>query len=1380
MRTNPFSTALALILTGFMGYALSAVSLGRQYQFGFENGNLIRNWSFENLGDYWFDETNASTHFLAKRDNITAVSGSYVAKYSGSNTGTATTNAFIGDPFPIEANATYTFSYYVKTSGNTANVQPFIWFYSSRDIYSTYLGTGAGVAYPVNADWTFYSYSFTTPDKTYFARFSLMQLLSGQGGTFYFDDLILEKGSAPTSRTAVRELVGFTNDLGQMVQSWSKVAGGGSNQATRDYLVKANDYDAKRRLTRSYSIYPRSSSPNFDPAYFTHSLEYEPPGKEGMGFANSPKVEYWDEPGDPVSAVYLAGMAWGAKSVKSGSYYVDSFTAPANPEAEPSDDAERKYLFSWSKDEEDRYSLSWTNRRGEVEQVAAKLNTSWAYNRYEYFPDGNLKKILTPLDVPGNEASQEFRQVINYNSLGEVTSIYTKDKGLRTFWRDRYGKLRFARHESQPAGQFDYTDYDFLDRPMAMGTQILSPFAASMADDRSTASTVKSEQRGILYDDLANFTARTGLALSDIIPGKTLGVNGEGRVVCTYNFNRDVALSALAAKDKFVATFYNYNAKGEVTDIFKYIGPIKDPVKRIHKVVLTRDGRHRISGVVLQDNQASPATLLSETYKFDELGRVIAIAKANGESLAKYEFHPWGGLKSVHLGGTTNTVLKGTHIEYTYNSQGWVSEAKATRQETGEIFYDQFLGYDGKAINAASIPAPLQGKFDGSISQQVYRFANDIKPLGPVRAVNYLYDEADRMLVADGRKNSNAEPLPSASGPIDYAALQFTDTQDMDSRMSYDPVGRILTNQSGVATADRATYRYQTNSYKLDGVTGKLSDRSNRDASKAGNFSYDGRGRMTGDLSKKLTIRYGWDEMPLEFVMDMGDSLVSDFNFYDFEGTRVSRVHAQTKVKQFVPIFMGDIALIVKAPVPAAAISAKPVASISDVNILADGDRRWEEQYNATGALATSSGRTGVFGVTAQIGEILPNGSYRYFVKNAQGSTMRSVGENGEFQNAESNTLDYLAYGESRALKQGSTGDVLRKFVGKEFEQTTGLYAMGARWMDPQLGSFITPDPMAQYANPYSYTGGNPINRTDPTGLSDVTGHPPILEDVNIKGKGDYPETPNAPTLTFGGFAQNTFGRNGTPLYTSRQIEGVDPIKLDNSPDSRVYGGPEVMDFNEMAEMMAMLQLLAEALDVADNAPIPTVTMTTDKHSTSTPTLAPISGKDVDQIADASLKNFAATIGNFSGTGLASKAYRGLRTIGSKTIGKAVAAMLKEGGKAAKGTGRLFLGASGAAEGAFEGATASTRAFWVGEDGFAAARASGSEVLRLTPQAESMLNAGNPGLMFEESAAWAKGATGTAKGFIGTGSGYTFYNYELPQLLKNMDNGTLQMIEISY
>jgi RHS repeat-associated protein len=69
------------------------------------------------------------------------------------------------------------------------------------------------------------------------------------------------------------------------------------------------------------------------------------------------------------------------------------------------------------------------------------------------------------------------------------------------------------------------------------------------------------------------------------------------------------------------------------------------------------------------------------------------------------------------------------------------------------------------------------------------------------------------------------------------------------------------------------------------------------------------------------------------------------------------------------------------------------------------------------------------------------------------------------------------------------TGTVVRFRLGsQEYDQETGLYHLGARYYDPQLGRFMSEDPsgIAGGLNLYTYAGNDPVDRHDPTGLDDL------------------------------------------------------------------------------------------------------------------------------------------------------------------------------------------------------------------------------------------------------------------------------------------------------
>jgi RHS repeat-associated protein len=59
-------------------------------------------------------------------------------------------------------------------------------------------------------------------------------------------------------------------------------------------------------------------------------------------------------------------------------------------------------------------------------------------------------------------------------------------------------------------------------------------------------------------------------------------------------------------------------------------------------------------------------------------------------------------------------------------------------------------------------------------------------------------------------------------------------------------------------------------------------------------------------------------------------------------------------------------------------------------------------------------------------------------------------------------------------------------FGGKEWDSELGLYWMGVRLYDPVAGQFTSRDALEQYRNPYSFTGGSPLDNVDPWGLETV------------------------------------------------------------------------------------------------------------------------------------------------------------------------------------------------------------------------------------------------------------------------------------------------------
>jgi RHS repeat-associated protein len=74
--------------------------------------------------------------------------------------------------------------------------------------------------------------------------------------------------------------------------------------------------------------------------------------------------------------------------------------------------------------------------------------------------------------------------------------------------------------------------------------------------------------------------------------------------------------------------------------------------------------------------------------------------------------------------------------------------------------------------------------------------------------------------------------------------------------------------------------------------------------------------------------------------------------------------------------------------------------------------------------------------------------------------------------------------------------------AGAQYDQETGLYYMRARYYDPELGRFLSEDPIgiAGGLNLYAYAGNDPVNASDPAGLDPCT-TPDNLKGITAKDK---------------------------------------------------------------------------------------------------------------------------------------------------------------------------------------------------------------------------------------------------------------------------------------
>jgi RHS repeat-associated protein len=144
------------------------------------------------------------------------------------------------------------------------------------------------------------------------------------------------------------------------------------------------------------------------------------------------------------------------------------------------------------------------------------------------------------------------------------------------------------------------------------------------------------------------------------------------------------------------------------------------------------------------------------------------------------------------------------------------------------------------------------------------------------------------------------------------------------------------------------------------------------------------------------------------------------------------------------------------------------------------------------------------------------NGTLSYLLGDHIGSSSVTTDANG----VKTASALYKAFGETR-FSSGNLGTDY-KFTGQREEASLGIYYFNARWFDPSLGRFTSPDSIVptstqgtQAWDRYAFVNNNPVRYNDPTGHiahdndGVVTCEDDNAENKGAKGQCTYP----APTI---------------------------------------------------------------------------------------------------------------------------------------------------------------------------------------------------------------------------------------------------------------------------
>jgi RHS repeat-associated protein len=427
-------------------------------------------------------------------------------------------------------------------------------------------------------------------------------------------------------------------------------------------------------------------------------------------------------------------------------------------------------------------------------------------------------------------------------------------------------------------------------------------------------------------------------------------------------------------------------------------------------------------------------------YAHDKSGRLTSISD-EAEALRSFAYEPDGRLSTATGDGST--------ISLGWKEDGELARIEDGRGQTVEREYDS-RGDLTKFVDGAgtvSYAYDALGRMESATDPQGRTTHFSYDPEGAVTGIERpggidtanVWDEAGRLSETSTRRAGEAalESLAYGYNP-DGDPTSVTDRAGEEATLSYDALDRLVEwNPPGPGSTgygyDPAGNRTQAGSttYGFNAL-GELTEDST-----GAKYRYDGDGRLAKAEGESGTTSYSWD--PLDELTGVESPSGSTSFSYD----ALSRLASRTSGEATRSFHYGDL---------------------GDDPILATGGEASADLIYGPGGLLIES----------EAGEVA-----KWPLLDSHGSLVATVDGSGEVESRSS----YGPWGEALEGEPGELGYLGGH--GRLTDPSTGIVRMGARSYDPDLGAFLSQDPVLGHTlnpvtfDPYPYVGDDPTGRYD-------------------------------------------------------------------------------------------------------------------------------------------------------------------------------------------------------------------------------------------------------------------------------------------------------------
>lgn len=522
---------------------------------------------------------------------------------------------------------------------------------------------------------------------------------------------------------------------------------------------------------------------------------------------------------------------------------------------------------------------------------------------------------------------------------------------------------------------------------------------------------------------------------------------------------------------------------------------------------------------------------------FDESGNAIGTLKAIYHDTE----YTWDGL-ILKDGGLTHTYdnarrltsktdAMGQSETYAYNRAGRLVETVDRNGTHHTVEYDD-LDRVAKEISGNIVKTNTYNEDDGTLAE-VTETNN-----GASTKVSYEYDGTGN-IVKEISGNITKMFHETKTATRREVLCTITDTatnNDLQvTKQVYDPYGQLETvyDMQVSATVPQVRYAYnlfgqlltatyangttETNTYNAAGLTMSTANQTDglseykynyyynsTQKTKIGNdgtttYTYDGRGQLIEtDMSNGTVQEYTFDDngnrltmketlsngtvVTTAYTYDANDRLITEIKenltntyTYDANGNQLTKTSSDLQISQThefdalnrMTCYNDGTRNVSYTYYPDNMRKSKKVGNETITHV-------WLNDKIALDMTANNV-------VNYIHGAKLVVSDYGWYHYNAHGDVVQLSDDNGVV----TKDYDYDLYGNIIHSISGTDNNPYR-YCGEYYDTETGFTYLRARYYNPTIGRFISEDPVLDGINWYTYCDNDPVNKTDPSGLSGV------------------------------------------------------------------------------------------------------------------------------------------------------------------------------------------------------------------------------------------------------------------------------------------------------